>query len=402
MTNLRDVNLTIRHSSYSLPMSGDRALVCSEVDMGYNASISSWNLTDNDVHTNSAYIDNTTSSVAKAIPEMPLYILVTSTLLYVIIFLTGTIGNSVVAAVVGLRQDMRTSTNLFLVNLAVADLMVITVCMPTALVDIYAKDIWHFGATMCTLVPMLENCAAHASVLTMMVIASERFQAICHPLRIRDTKIYSKSMKLFIVIFIWFISMLTSMPFIGISVYRDSSYYDGTPIKVCRQSIVLPWQKGYIVCLCVVFFTLPFVVLGILYLIIARALVREFRFSDKLDEQRCHSKNKARRRVVIMLVIITLLFFFFHLPFRTVGMWMIFASPAKVRALGFEGFWNLLCFARIMFYLNSCTNPIVYSLISTKFRRAFIRTCLGKRRSVSRENTCTTAGTHISLKVMHK
>ncbi|XP_046327457.2 gastrin/cholecystokinin type B receptor-like [Haliotis rufescens] len=370
--------------------------------MGYNASMTSWNMSDDEHHTNSAYTCNNSSSVVKTVPEMPLYILVTSTLLYVIIFLTGTVGNSVVAAVVGLHHDMRTSTNLFLVNLAIADLMVITVCMPTALVDIYAKDIWHFGAIMCTLVPMLESCAAHASVLTMMVIASERFQAICHPLRIRDTKIYSKSMKLFIVLVIWFISMLSSMPFLGISVYRDSRYYDGTPIKVCRQSIVLPWQKGYVVCLFVVFFTLPFVVLAILYLVIARALVQEFRFSDKLDEQRCHSKNKARRKVVIMLVVITLLFFFFHLPFRTVSLWMIFANPSKIRALGFEGFWNLLCFARIMFYLNSCTNPVVYSLISTKFRQAFIRTCLGKRRNVSRENTYTTAGTHISLKVMHK
>ncbi|KAK6185598.1 hypothetical protein SNE40_007798 [Patella caerulea] len=93
--------------------------------------------------------ENLSGSSNATMPVMPDYISVTSTLLYVIIFIVGIIGNGLVITVVAINKDMRNSTNTFLVNLAVADLLVILICMPPALAEIFSKDQWFFGEVMC-------------------------------------------------------------------------------------------------------------------------------------------------------------------------------------------------------------------------------------------------------------
>ena len=85
----------------------------------------------------------------RPMPEMPMYLLLLTTSLYVIIFISGTVGNILVVAAVSLERSMHTSTNLFLVNLAIADLMVILIALPTALTEVFAEDEWYFGNTMC-------------------------------------------------------------------------------------------------------------------------------------------------------------------------------------------------------------------------------------------------------------
>ena len=84
-----------------------------------------------------------------SVPEAPVYILAIVSILYCIIFLVGMAGNFLVILVVCRTSDMRNTTNFFLVNLSVADLLVILVCMPSAFLDIFSKEVWYLGAVMC-------------------------------------------------------------------------------------------------------------------------------------------------------------------------------------------------------------------------------------------------------------
>lgn len=82
------------------------------------------------------------------------------TTLYVIVFVVGLTGNALVCYVVWRNAHMRTVTNLFIVNLSVADLLVIIVCLPpTALVDI--TETWYFGVAMCKIVHYIQvSCSS--------------------------------------------------------------------------------------------------------------------------------------------------------------------------------------------------------------------------------------------------
>ena len=82
-------------------------------------------------------------------PVIPDYIFFGVTIMYSILFIIGVSGNVLVIFVVWRNRDMRNSTNLFLTNLSVSDLMVIMICMPSALLEFYCKDVWHLGEAMC-------------------------------------------------------------------------------------------------------------------------------------------------------------------------------------------------------------------------------------------------------------
>ena len=77
------------------------------------------------------------------------YIYVTVTFFYALVFLFGVLGNILVICVVCAQRDMRTPTNTFLVNLSVADLLVLFLCMPSSLVEFHAQEIWLLGEAMC-------------------------------------------------------------------------------------------------------------------------------------------------------------------------------------------------------------------------------------------------------------
>jgi hypothetical protein len=98
--------------------------------------------------------------------------------------------------------------------------------------------------------------------------------------------------------------------------------------------------------------------------------------------QQSESSNlRARRQVVLMLGTVVLSFFICLMPFRVFTLWIIVVPHEKIISLGVEGYYNLLFFCRIMVYLNSALNPILYNLMSSKFRVGFTRLCgLRKRR----------------------
>ena len=87
--------------------------------------------------------------------DIPIYLRVTCLILLVTIFFVGTVGNVLVIVVISCSRDMRTSTNIYLVNLSLADLLLLLVCTPTALIEIcYHPEIWILGFHMCEYLPI--------------------------------------------------------------------------------------------------------------------------------------------------------------------------------------------------------------------------------------------------------
>lgn len=92
----------------------------------------------------------TNSSSETVYPLFPSYIRTTSMVFCIIIMCLGVIGNVMVPIVIFKTKDMRNSTNIFLVNLSVADLMVLLVCTPTVLVEVNSRpETWVLGKEMC-------------------------------------------------------------------------------------------------------------------------------------------------------------------------------------------------------------------------------------------------------------
>lgn len=82
---------------------------------------------------------------------------------------------------------------------------------------------------------------------------------------------------------------------------------------------------------------------------------------------------RYRKQVILMLGTVVLSFFICLLPFKALTLWIIVFPPETIMSLGIDGYYILLYFCRVMLYLNSAINPILYNLMSSKFREGFMK-----------------------------
>ncbi|KAG6463618.1 hypothetical protein O3G_MSEX013970, partial [Manduca sexta] len=144
--NIKNYNFTYKNATENDAF-GKNGLYDSDFEFG-NSSFQNSNLInstfENSNLTDSAFEmpnDNFTEYA-----EVPYYIKATSMTFCIVIMCLGVIGNVMVPIVILKTKDMRNSTNIFLVNLSIADLMVLLVCTPTVLVEVNSKpETWVLG-----------------------------------------------------------------------------------------------------------------------------------------------------------------------------------------------------------------------------------------------------------------
>ncbi|XP_071483213.1 uncharacterized protein [Diadema antillarum] len=120
-------------------------------------------------------------------------------------------GNCLVICVIFRNRSMRTVTNFFLANLAVADLMVALFCIIPQMMW-FVMPTWPLGAVICKLHKYMLGVTTTASIFILMAISGERFVAIIYPLRIRHVLTIKRLSC--ILCFLWILSFLVSIPFI--------------------------------------------------------------------------------------------------------------------------------------------------------------------------------------------
>lgn len=111
---------------------------------------------------------------------------------------------------------------------------------------------------------------------------------------------------------------------------------------------------------------------------------------------------KYRKQVIFMLGAVVISFFICLIPFRALTLWIIIVPRETIINLGAESYYTLLFFTRILLYTNSALNPILYNLMSSKFREGFLK-LLGcksiirhKLFSSTRKGTFHTTSTNLS------
>ncbi|XP_015181202.1 PREDICTED: growth hormone secretagogue receptor type 1-like isoform X1 [Polistes dominula] len=327
---------------------------------------------------------------------LPMYIRTTSMVICIIVMALGIIGNLMVPLVVLRGKDMRNSTNIFLVNLSVADLFVLLICTPTVLVEVNSgPQVWPLGEHMCKAVPFVELTVAHASVLTILAISFERYYAICEPLR--AGYVCTKARATFLCLLAWVAAALCTSPIL-LMVNYELEEVDDTFIPTCYTSADATWMNVFVLTTIIVFFVIPLLILMVLYTVIALHLMA----NPAISRGPANNLLKYRKQVVLMLGTVVLCFFLCLLPFRALTLWIIVVPQEMIINLGIEGYYSLLYFCRVMLYLNSAINPILYNLMSTKFREGFLRLCgLGptrkrKKKTSDRTGTYTTGSTNCS------
>ncbi|XP_018420905.1 PREDICTED: neuropeptide FF receptor 2 [Nanorana parkeri] len=293
---------------------------------------------------------------------------------YLLIFILCMLGNGVVCFIVLSSKHMRTVTNLFILNLAVSDLLVGIFCMPTTLLDNIIAG-WPFGNTICKMSGMVQGISVSASVFTLVAIAVDRFRCIVYPFKQKLTI----STAVVIIAVIWVLAIAIMCPSAVMSHVKEDKHFrvvlgnsnQTTPIYWCREDWPNPhMRKIYTTVLFSNIYLAPLSLIVIMYARIGITLFKsELNVDSKNHQQQRHAVSRRKQKVIKMLIIIALLFILSWLPLWTLMMLSDYANLSEHQYQVINIY--IYPFAHWLAFFNSSINPIIYGFFNENFRRGF-------------------------------
>ncbi|KAJ8921333.1 hypothetical protein NQ315_002947 [Exocentrus adspersus] len=140
----------------------------------------------------------------------PLYVVIPISVLYVIIFILGVLGNVSTCVVIARNKSMHTATNYYLFSLAISDLLLLISGLPPEMYSIWYKYSYIFGDLFCILQSFAAETSANATVLTITAFTIERYVAICHPFLSHTLSKLNRAIKF--IVLIWLLAMCLAIP----------------------------------------------------------------------------------------------------------------------------------------------------------------------------------------------
>ncbi|NXI49573.1 GALR2 protein, partial [Chloroceryle aenea] len=274
-------------------------------------------------------------------------------LVYLIIFLVGMVGNCLVLAVLLRNGQVKNTTNLFILNLGVADLCFIFFCIPFQ-ATIYTLESWVFGPFVCKAVHFIIYLPMYASSFTLATVSLDRYLAIRYPLHSRELRTPRNA--LLAIFFIWGLSFIFSGPYL--SYYQEFKLAN---LTVCHPIWEISQRKVMDTFTFIFSYIIPVLILSLTYM---RTIHYLWKSVDPLQDM--SESKKAKRKVTRMIIIVAVLFCLCWLPHHLIILCVWFGYFPLNHVT-----YVLRILSHLISYANSCVNPIVYALVSKHFRKGF-------------------------------
>ncbi|XP_046730092.1 trace amine-associated receptor 13c-like [Silurus meridionalis] len=293
------------------------------------------------------------------------YHIATQTTLYLFLLLTTAInilGNAVVIISIAHFKQLHTPTNMLVMSLAVADLILGVIVMPFSIIR-SVDGCWYFGKEFCLWHSSFDVFLTTASVFHLICVAIDRYQAVSYPLRY-STRVTMRVAWLMVAIS-WIAAALYSFGVLlsKVNVEGLDEYIASTEcLGYCNILFNAVWSV-LDTCIC---FLLPCSVMVFLY---ARIFLISRKHARKIDgvkqgknditkfSQKVKRENKAAKTLGIVVGAFNLCWMPFYIN-SLLDPYINFSTPLVL----FDIFvW--------LGYINSTLNPIIYGLFYPWFRK---------------------------------
>uniref|UniRef100_A0A3P8S1Q1 Opioid receptor, delta 1a n=1 Tax=Amphiprion percula TaxID=161767 RepID=A0A3P8S1Q1_AMPPE len=291
-------------------------------------------------------------------------IAISITALYSVICVVGLLGNVLVMYGVVRYTKMKTATNIYIFNLALADALA-TSTLPFQSAK-YLMNNWPFGEVLCKLIIAIDYYNMFTSIFTLTMMSVDRYIAVCHPVRALEFRTPVKA------------------KMINVLIWVLSSAIAGNGTKTsCKTTCMLKfpdpdwyWDTVTKICVFIFAFVVPVMVITICYgLMILR--LRSVRLLSGSKE-----KDRNMRRITRMVLVVVAAFIICWTPIH------IFIIVKTMVAIDTRNpfviaSWHL-CIA--LGYTNSSLNPVLYAFLDENFKRCFRDFCLPCRTRVEQNS----------------
>ncbi|XP_073771287.1 trace amine-associated receptor 13c-like [Danio rerio] len=253
-------------------------------------------------------------------------------------------------------KKLHTPTNMIILSLAVADLLVGLVVMPVEAIKL-TETCWYFGDTLCDLFMIIMGLTVSASICNLVIIAVDRYVAVCHPL-IYPQKI-TTTKTLISISLCWFCSLTYNAGYLISGRYFEINQSPGTCYGKCFLVISFSWVFTDLL----FSFLLPCTLIITLYLrifYVAHQQVKIINSMMKGGNLEASVKRKSESKAALTLGIIVTVYLLCYIPFYILYMLSVTGTTIISSTTMTFLIWTL--------YINSSVNPLVYALFYSWFK----------------------------------
>ncbi|XP_030574969.1 B2 bradykinin receptor-like [Archocentrus centrarchus] len=274
-----------------------------------------------------------------------------------IICLLGVIGNSVVLCVLCLQKRRSSVADIYLSNLAAADLLMVS-CLPFWVSTIINKFHWRFGVFMCQLINIVIGMNYYCSVLFLTVVSVDRYLVLTKPLS------QGRQRQAFwahgICTTIWIAGTLLSFPAV---LFRSVQFFPHLGIDACYLAYPHEgWRLRYNMTVNIVCFLIPVPVVSFCSYHITKVI-------RKRQNIRRSNSGSVERKAAYLVLIVLAVFILCWMPYQI----LIFLDTLDYYEVISGCTWAYVLdignqLATYLGYSNSALNPFLYVIVGKNFK----------------------------------
>jgi len=297
-------------------------------------------------------------------------------LVYVVPFIFGIAGNVILLIIIICNKDMRTVPNMYILNLAISDIISLTLPLLFASVNIIS-DTWHEIQITCKFFSFSRRMSVGLSAYCVAFYSFQRYRVTVNPFQVLASSPTTWRVTAATICGLWIVASLFAVPS-ALSMYL---------CEVVVSSLHITYYQRVVVFELLVCCVLPLCLIAFSYIMTARHLVVR---SRAISEGTQNAQLQQTRRYTAKIVVgLTFVFLISYVPYHF--FWAYFNWSEENLSLQFKRnldksyykFQYAYLISTFCFLINSCLNPVALFCTSSPFRQHFKRylTCFCKTNS---------------------
>lgn len=275
---------------------------------------------------------------------------------FIIVFVFSMVGNSVVVYVLCYMEKRRSNTDIYLMHLALADLL-FSLTLPLWAISEHSG--WIFGTFLCKIMSGCQEAAVYSGVFLLACISVDRCFAI-----VRATRALASHHLLVKVVcsVVWVVAVLLSLPVV---IQKQSMQANDLGQEICHENLtgesINRWRVSVRVLRHTVGFFLPLVVMAVCYSWTVLTLF--------------HTRNQQKHKAIRVILAVVFAFVLCWLPYNIIVLIDTLMKGGPIKVLSCDTRYRVevaLYVTQVLAFSHCAVNPVLYAFIGQKFRNQLL------------------------------
>lgn len=264
--------------------------------------------------------------------------------LYSLVFIFGLLGNALVVLVLIRFKKLKSMTDIYLLNLAISDLLFIASLPFWAYA---AGNEWEFGNMMCKILSAAYDTGFYSGSFFIILLTIDRYLAIVHAVFAMKarTAVYGMISSGFT----WALASFASVPALIFSSVQKRKEGQRCTLLIEEKSM---WKQVLVFMRVILGLVIPWLIMFFCYVQILMILLK--------------NRNDKKLKAIRLIFVIMVVYFIFWVPYN-ITLLLVTFSPCTGDCDG--NFGLAVQVTETIAMTHCCINPVIYAFVGVKFRK---------------------------------